>query len=317
MMTKVNSDDDALLFPEIVLRTIHRDDGRSIAYSCTTAHASNSVPILYFYPGGGNRRMLLSIVKTLPDLRLICVNRPGKGGTSPATSSSKVNSHLDASVQDAVAVLDSLGVDKVSLLCMCAGTPFGMAFAIQHPERTTRQFMGISAWIQPADCGYENTKVMYYLGTHAPGLVSPLVGSVFRSVGLSLSSFPTTWVLSALRGKVSESEHVAFDITYKNSQEFGDRMRWMQQEQGGQSPDMKVLLSAGLIDSEKLGASMQSITLWHGTKDSMVPYASAEWMEEHVSGVTLNTIPDGSHEGCMFLLHSSIVKSLKSFGQGE
>lgn len=258
--------------------------------------------------------MLLSLAKTLPDLRLICVNRPGKGGTSPA---SKGNSHLDASVQDAVAVLDSLGVDKVSLFCMCAGTPFCMAFALQQPERTTRKFMGISTWIQPADCGYENTKVTYYMGAQAPVLVSPLVGSVFRSVGLSLSSFPTTWVLSALRGKVSETEHVAFDIKYENSQEFGDMMKWMQHEQGGQSPDMKVLLSAGLIDYEKLGASMQSITLWHGTKDSMVPYASAQWLEEHVPGATLNTIPDGSHEGCMFLLHSSIVDSLTSFGQGR
>lgn len=258
--------------------------------------------------------MLLSIAKTLPDLRLICVNRPGKGGTSPA---SEGNSHLDASVQDAVAVLDCLGVDRVSLFCMCAGAPFCMAFALQQPERTTREFMGISTWVQPADCGYDNTKVTYYMGTRAPGLVSPLVGSVLSSVGLSLSSFPTTWVLSALRGKVSETEHVAFDIKYENGQEFGDTMKWMQHEQGGQNPDMKVLLSAGLIDYEKLGASLQSITLWHGTKDSMVPYASAQWLEEHVPGAKLNTIPDGSHEGCMFLLHSAIVDSLKSFGQGE
>jgi pimeloyl-ACP methyl ester carboxylesterase len=312
-MSTPNGDDDALLFPEIELHTIHTDEGRNIAYSCTTGHTSSSVPVLYFYPGGGNRRMLVSLAKTLPDLRLICVNRPGKGGTSPAT---KGDSHLDTSVQDAVVVLDGLGIDKVSLLCMCAGAPFCMAFALQYKERTTGKFMGISTWVQPADCGYENTKVTYYIGTQSPTLVSPVVGSVFRSIGLSLSSFPTTWVLSALRGKVSETEHAAFDIKYENSQEFGDMMKWMQHEQGGQSPDMKVLLSGGLFDYEKLGESLQSITLWHGTKDTMVPYTSAQWLEENIAGATLNTIPNGSHEGCMFLLHSSIVDSLKVFGQG-
>lgn len=256
--------------------------------------------------------MIVSLAKELSHLRLICVNRPGRGGTSPA---SKGNSHLDVSVQDAVAVLDSLGIDKVSLLCMCAGAPFCMAFALQHKERTSGNFMGISTWVQPADCGYENTTVTYYLGTLVPILISPLVGSVMSSIGSSLSSFPTTWVLSALRGKISKTEHEAFDIKYENGKDFSEMMTWMQQERGGQGKDVEVLLSAGLIDYQNLGESLQSITLWHGTKDTMVTYAAAQWLEEHIAGAILNTIPDGSHEGCMFLLHSSIVDSLKSFGQ--
>lgn len=256
--------------------------------------------------------MLVSLARELPHLRLICVNRPGRGGTSPA---SKGYSHLDVSVQDAVTVLDSLGIKKVSLLCMCAGAPFCMAFALQQKERTTGHFMGISTWVQPADCGYENTTVTYYLGTHIPVLIGPLVGTVMGSIGSSLSSFPTTWALSALRGRVSETEHGAFDIKYGNGKDFSESMKWMQQERGGQGKDVEVLLSAGLIDYQKLGESLQSVTLWHGTKDSMVPYAAAQWLEEHIAGATLKTIPEGSHEGCMFLLHPSIVDSLKSFGR--
>jgi len=314
-MPAPNQIHDELLFPEIQLHTINMDDGRKVAYSYTTGQtSSSSVPILFFYPAGSSRRMLVSLAKELSHLRFVCVNRPGRGGTSPA---SKGTSHLDTTVQDAVAVLDKLGIDKVSLLCMCAGAPFGMAFALHQKDRISGIFMGISTWVQPADCGYQNTKFPYYFGTLMPFVASPLVESVITSIGSSLSSFPTTWVLSTLRGRISESEHELFDIKYEDGKEFSEMMKWMQQERGGKGNDVEILLNAGLIDYQTISKNLKSITLWHGTKDAVVPYASAQWLEERIAGAILYTIPEGSHEGCMFLLHSSIIESLKSFGKGR
>lgn len=314
MTIPADSGGNESLYPEIKLSTIQTDDGRDIAFSITTAAVPESQPILFFYPGGGNRRILLSLYKTLSDSKLICINRPGKGETSRPP---KGEGHLDTAVHDAVRVLDHLGIDAVSLLCMCAGAPFCMAFALQQKERTTGNFMGISTWVQPADCGYENTSLTHYVGSHSPHLIAPIVGSVMSSIGCSLTSFPTGWVTSALRSKLSENEHEAFDEKYKDDAEFSHMMKWMQHEKGGQAADVEVLLSQGLIDYHKLGENLRNVQLWHGTKDSMVPYAGAEWLEEHVPRATLNTIQDGSHEGCMFLLHPAIVDALKSFGRGD
>lgn len=260
--------------------------------------------------------MLYSFRALFNDLDFICVNRPGKGGTSPAKDGGPA-SHLATAVQDAVAVLDELKIDKVSLMCMCAGTPFCLAFAAKYPERTTGQLIGISSWVQPADCKFKNTKTSFYLGTTMRPLVAPVVGLVFASIGSSLTSFPASMTLGALRSKLSPDEQEAFDEKFSNKDEFVRMMKWMQEDRGGVGNDISVLLSANLIDYQAVVDSQKSIILWHGTNDTLVPLASAEWLasDEALSSATLNTIPDGTHEGGNFLFHSSIVDSLKTLGR--
>jgi len=292
------------------LHTIHHN-GRDIAYSTSPKSSEPLPPVLFFYPVGAGRRMLLSFRLLFSELFFICVNRPGKGGTSP---SDKDITHLDTVIQDVIAVLNHLNMDKVSLVCMCAGTPFGMAFAARHFERTTGQFIGISTWIQPADCGYENTKLLYYIGTQQPHLTGPLTGTLMSSMGYCFSSFPTRWFAGMLRKTLSKEECKVFDEYYTDTNEFCDMLQWMQQDaRGGLSEDLKVLLSENMVDYAAVTKSQQSITLWHGTNDNTVPYMGAEWLvEEALPDATLKAIPDGTHEGCMFLLHSSIVDSLKT-----
>ena len=297
------------LYPEIHLETIRRtDDGRNVTYS--TAGPAGAPCVLFFYPGGGNRRMLLSLQGSMPHLRLICVNRPGKGDTSPAL---KGHIHITTVLQDAIFVLDTLGVDRVSLLCMCAGTPFAMAFATQHPERTTGQFMGISSWVLPADCGYANTTTLNYLGTRVPS-ASALAGSVMSSVLFSMTTVPPSWLMSVFRRKVSDEERDAFDAKYHDKKDFSKQMKWIFQERGGQGEDLAVLLHAGtMVDYQKIGQT-QTVILWHGTRDTLVPYVSAQWLADQIPGANLHSIAYGTHDGVNFLLHSSVVDSLKSFG---
>lgn len=260
---------------------------------------------------GSVRKFLgVGLTRKLPNIRLICINRPGKGSTSLPHK----RSHLDTTVKDAVVVLDSFGIDRVNVLCMCAGASFAMAFCMHHKERTTGRFMAIAGWVHPADCGYKNTKLSLYLGSRMPSVISPLAGSVMSSLGLSLSSFPTSWAANALKMKLNNDEEKAFDEMHQdNKDEFSKMMKWVLEEKGGQSADVNVLLSGGMLDYQKFGESLNTIILWHGTKDTMVSYASAQWLVEQVPGATLNTIPDATHDGCNFLLYPSIVESIQSF----
>lgn len=294
-------------FSEIELRSIHRN-GRDIAFS--TSPDNRSPPVLFFYPAGGNRRMIYSFRQIFSDLYFICVNRPGKGGTSPAEKGGP-ESHMTTAVHDAVTVLDELGIDKVSLMCMCAGAPFCMTFAARYPERTTGKLVGISCWVQAADCGYGETKTSFYLGTKLRPLVAPVAGLIFASVGSSLSSFPASVSLKALKKGLSLEECEVFDEKFKDTEQFTKMMKWMQQDRGGAGSDVSVLLSEHLVDYDAVSDS-QNITLWHGTKDALVHYASVEWLvNEALPTAKLNTVPDGTHEGLNFLFHSAIVDSLK------
>lgn len=348
MITPEAPSNDGVTFCEISLSTLHHD-GREIAYS-TSSNSKNLPPVLFFYPGtvsprvlcaywqyvkvdpliqqltrpyknilipvgGGNRRMLYSFRNLFSDLFFICVNRPGTGGTSPAKQSGAA-AQLQTAVRDAAVVLDMLRISKVSLMCMCAGTPFCLSFAATYPERTTGKMRAISSWIQPADAGYENTKTTFYLGTTMTPLVAPIAGLVFASIGSSLTSFPTSMTVSALRSGLSTEEREAFDALHHDKKAFATMMKWIQAENGNNRRDVSVLLSANLVDYEAVNKSQDNIILWHGANDKLVPLASCEWLaDEQLTKAAFHTIEGGTHEGLNFLLHVKIVDSIKALGQ--
>lgn len=294
---------------ELKLHTLQHE-GRNIAYSMSSRISESKHPVLFFYPVGSGRRTLLAFRSLFSEISFLCVNRPGKGGTSPSV---ETESHLDTVIKDIIAVLDSLQMEKVSILAECAGTPFAMAFCTWFPERTTRIYIGIASWIQPADCGYEHTKLVYHMGTQSSSLTGPFAATFMSSMGYLVASFPVSWFASMLKSKLSQEECIEFDTLYSNADDFSNMIAWMKQDsRGGMSPDLQVLLSKDVVDYQALAKSQDTIILWHGTNDSMVPIGGAEWLAEQLPNAELHTIPDGTHEGCMLFLHPAIVDSLKS-----
>ena len=212
-MTDVKPDAAPFAASELELHTVHHD-GRDIAFSTSPENKSPNMT-LFCYPVGAGRRMLLSFQSLFSEIRFLCINRPGKGGTSPSV---KGKTHLETVLDDMIVVLDKLQIPRVSILTMCAGTPFAMAFATHFPERTTGRFIGISSWVQPADCGYENTKLLYHIGTKQPTLTGPLTGTCMSGMGSIFSSFPTTWFADLLQKKLSKEEAQAFQQTISEYQ---------------------------------------------------------------------------------------------------
>ena len=189
--TTTIEDDDNPYQNQITLSTLSSDEGRTIAFS--TAGDPHGAPVLFFYPAGGSRRMLLTLsdIAVSASLKLICLNRPGKGSTSTSAAEEHntpavASQHVDTACRDAVHVLDELKISRVGLFFMCAGTPFALAFACRFPERTTEKLMGIASWVLPADCDKTNT-LFRFGALYCPlWLLSPLVGNSIRSVDSSI-----------------------------------------------------------------------------------------------------------------------------------
>ena len=66
---------------------------------------------------------------TAVGVRLLSVNRPGYGTSTPARST------MSSVADDTVALLDALGLDRVAVLGMSVGGAYAAALAARHPDR--------------------------------------------------------------------------------------------------------------------------------------------------------------------------------------
>lgn len=122
---------------------------RTVAFAAMPDEdAGSSMPVLVFHPNGASRRILALLADDArsASLRLVCVNRPGQHGTSPARSS---RSFGTTAVADAAEVLDRLEIRQAGILCISSGAVLAFAFAAMRPDRTAGLVVGSGCWFPP------------------------------------------------------------------------------------------------------------------------------------------------------------------------
>jgi pimeloyl-ACP methyl ester carboxylesterase len=294
-------------FEKLVQLETLEDGGRTILYG--VGGDPKGTPVLFFVPLGGNRKMILAIHEHLVEhsLKAICVNRPGAQGASPSNS---VQDHIEKTCSDIVAVLNALQIDRVGLLCMCAGTSFAMAFCTRHPDRvTTGKVLVLAPWVLPADCP-ESTRLHRFAAHYLPTYpISHLVGLMESSM---LNLFSRETIANQIRGKLSKEEKENYDERFSESsgRSFAKETDWVLGKVESQSLDVAVCLST----STTLGIDYSKITgdvvIWQGDKDRMTSVPAAEWLAAQFPSATLSIIPNATHGGALFLLCSQMIGSL-------
>eukprot|EP00928_Gymnodinium_smaydae_P089814 TRINITY_DN73717_c0_g1_i1.p1 TRINITY_DN73717_c0_g1~~TRINITY_DN73717_c0_g1_i1.p1 ORF type:complete len:336 (-),score=30.94 TRINITY_DN73717_c0_g1_i1:259-1266(-) len=279
--------------------------GRRVQYGF--AGDPRGSPVILFYPAGGSRCMLASMhsAAKASSIRLICTNRPGKGSTDPAPEAGP-KAHASTVCDDVIAVLDQLDIQKVSLLFLCAGTPFALLFAARHQARMTGKLVGIASWVSPAD--FTNAKSLYRLGAALPSwFVSSLVGSSFASAPTVMRCLPEAMAVRIVHGKLSALEQAAFSARFPDTGEALQAIMCGALEKGGVVEDMAVLLTGFASLGAEYSQVVGRVTLLHGEADEMSPVQGVEWLSTQLPGtVDLVKLPQGTHEGLLLLLHTKI-----------
>jgi len=108
-------------------------DGRSIGFD--DVGDPDGTPVLYVHgtPDSRRARHPDDGLAAAAGVRLVAVDRPGVGLSSPHPGAT-VGSFAD----DAVGLADRLGVDRWGVLAWSGGTTYGLAVAARHPERVSR-----------------------------------------------------------------------------------------------------------------------------------------------------------------------------------
>ncbi|CAJ1344114.1 unnamed protein product [Effrenium voratum] len=160
--------------------------------------SEDGTPVVLFYPMGSSRKALALVepIARLKGLRLISVNRPGKG-TSPASAEGdSAVAQLEGAADDVAAVLRELKVPRASVLFLCAGTPFALRFAAKYPELCSGKMLGIACWVSPADCA-EVKGFFQFASTLPQCLVSNVGGAWVNFSGCLGKSLPTSSIIKA------------------------------------------------------------------------------------------------------------------------
>lgn len=106
-----------------------------LALDCGVAGPESAPPVLFGGSLGTNRAMWdLQVAAFSPDLRLIAFDHRGHGG-SPVPPGPYEVAQMG---RDVVALIDTLGLDRVSYVGLSIGGMVGLWLAANHPERIDR-----------------------------------------------------------------------------------------------------------------------------------------------------------------------------------
>ncbi|GAA3550375.1 alpha/beta hydrolase [Amycolatopsis ultiminotia] len=250
------------------------EDGRRVAFE--ERGDRDGFPVLRFHGTPGSRWEQFPGEEATAGLgvRLITFDRPGYGRSDPRPD----RTLLDVA-GDAEQLADALGVDAFAVTGMSGGAPFALATAWSYPDRVTAA--ALTCGIGPLD------RPGALEGMHAPNA---------REFSCAAQE------PERLENLLSDGS-LAADLPAEEVRAFGEidglgealapglaeaaRQGWV----GVLADDLAFVRPWGF----DLAAITVPVSLWHGDRDSLVPFHHAEHLAAQIPGATLHRCRGEGH----------------------
>lgn len=256
-------------------------------------------------PGGYDAGGRFAAVGEKQGYRVLRVSRPGYL-RSPLSTGAAPAEQADAYA----ALLDVLGIDKVSILGVSGGGPSSAEFAARHPQRCEALFM-ISAVSQPRKSREERSPSLaeaFFRGTDFGAWI--LWRGVRRNPAGGLARIVRD---PAIRERIaSKPERLEAYVELSNSV-----LVLPSQRVDGYANDAHWFTAMPEIPLQTIRAPTLAV---HGDKDETVTIANAQAVVEKVAGAELVTIAGGDH--FIGISHpeetfAPVFERLKRIGEGN
>jgi 2-hydroxy-6-oxonona-2,4-dienedioate hydrolase len=243
------------------------------------------IPVLVLHgAGGGYDQGLLFSQQLGSDFRVIAPSRFGYLNT-PIPADGSVSAQADAYA----ALLDNLGLERVSVVAVSAGGPSALQFALRYPERVNTLVM-VSAVstlrpIRDDSTGPSSamlTDFVYWLtATYTPDTVLSVLGVPADSLA-----------------QVSETEYQRMLLTLNTMLPMSQRLPGMDHDAAAQAqPEVEAM------PIEQITVPTLVI---HATDDSLIPFAQGQYSADHIPDARLITLDYGGH--LAFVLDSTTTE---------
>jgi pimeloyl-ACP methyl ester carboxylesterase len=267
-------------------------DGRRVGYA--EYGPPGGRPVLWFHGTPGARRQIPPVARLAAnelDVRLIAVERPGVGASTPF-----LHRAIGDYANDVADFTNRLGIDRFGIVALSGGGPYALACARHLADRVVA--VALLRGVAPT-CGPDA----------APGGVvsltarfQPMLRALREPFGRSL------WLFTRVAKPFASP---AFDLYVRLSPE-GDQRVFKRPEMKAMFIDDLLLGSTRrfhafvydlVLFGRPWGFSARDIDVpvrfWHGDADHIVPLAHGEHVASLVRGATLRVRPGESHLGSL------------------
>ena len=270
--------------------TLVLEDGRHLGFAEYGPRSGR--PLLWFHGTPGARRQIAPAGREAAherDVRLIAVERPGIGDSTPHCYAALIDWAADIAW-----LCDALGIERFAVSGLSGGGPYALACAHEMPDRVVAA--AVLGGVAPAACPEA-----------VPGGVSTLtrlMGPLFEYTRAPLDPFMRT-LIRVLEPLADQ----AMDL-FASMMPPGDRrvfadpaIREMFQKDllHGSRQHMQAMFLDAILFGREWGFLLSDIDvpihLWCGDADNLVPLAHGEQMARRIPNAVLRVRPEEGHLG--------------------
>lgn len=259
--------------------TIILPDSRIVSYSQfgSTEPTAKTIFFLHGWPGAGVEATLLDDIAQDLKVRVVGVDRPGVGKSTPDTQRTML-SHA----KDVERVAEHLGVDHYGVLGVSGGGPYALACAKAMPADKLK-VVSIVCGLGPADIGYRGMFFLNYLGWTISSHYTPrLLKWWFMREPAGRFDLSKAERFKLFR---QDFENVKTKLNSRDAQFLGDEDIMKLQIRVGEDArghameyayqDMNLLASDPGFKVEDIRKDLK-VNLWYGKEDGNVPLNHGE-----------------------------------------
>ena len=274
-----------------IAQTLALPDGRLLGYDDVGDPDGTPVLFLHGLPDSRRARHPDDSIAAAAGIRLIAVDRPGIGLSTPHRTRT-----LGTFADDAIVLADHLGVEQWRPFAWSAGATYALSIAARHPDRTAR--VAIAAGLVPFQAYAE------------PGILDDADGGrhLVAELGAELGPVGMAEIAAPMLAPYPCDE----DLALEHVRETTDDHR---RDVLASIPGAVEALAAGVLDSVAHGldgitrdleleveppdvqwsSALAPVDLWYGSADTTAPPAFGEWWAEALPDADLHVLLGEGH----------------------
>jgi len=287
---------------------ISTPDGRVL--DVATAGPENGVPLLFHHGTPGSVILFEPFVEAAVarGLRYVTYSRPGYG-----RSTRQSDRTVASCVTDTKQILTDLGINRFFVMGWSGGAPHALACAAFMPKRviSASTVAGIAPWGSPGlnwldGMGKEN------ITEFNAALAGPDQLRLFlERAGPMFANVTGDRIIAALGDLVDEVDKTALTGQLGSFLAENIREALLNGFWGWYDDDIAFTRDWGF----NLTQIAVPVTVWHGAKDRMAPFAHGRWLAEHVPGAQSRLVLEHGHLSLVVGSFSTILDDMLQGGR--